>query len=354
MKKQKIKLILAAVIVTAVAFTSCKKNNDDETPVTPTPSTDITYNAAYVVNGASNSISVIELATNEVKRTISLNNAPYPHHVYLSPDKKLIAVAIAAMDLSGGHGGHGMGGATKVMILDAVTGAVHHEISTMHLPHNAAFNPAGTELWIPQADTVQGTVLVYSTTTFALLNTINVGKAPSELTFSFDGSMAFAANTMDGTVTMIDPNTKAIMATIPVGMDPVGAWPAPNGKVYVDNEADMTVSEIDVMSAAVISTINLGFMPGYVAYSTHHSELWISDATNGKIVFYENMSGTWTQVGNLSTGANAHAIVFSSNGEKAYVSNQGANTVSVIDVVNHSKLQDITVGSKPNGMVIKN
>ena len=56
-------------------------------------------------------------------------------------------------------------------------------------------------------------------------------------------------------------------------------------------------------------------------------------------MFFENMSGVWTQVGNISTGANAHAIAFSSNGEKAYISNQGANTISVIDVVNHAKLQ---------------
>ena len=350
MKKNKI--LIATVIATTFTFSSCKKDKVEENP-TPT-NTDITYPALYVVNGTANNVSVVELATNNVKRTLNLNNASYPHHVYLSPDKKFIAIAITAMDLSGGHSGHGMGGATKVMILDAVTGEIHHEISTMHLPHNAAFNLTGTELWIPQADTVQGTVLVYSTSDYTLINTINVGKAPSELTFSYDGSMAFVANTMDATVTMIDPASKAIMVTIPVGMDPVGAWPAPNGKMYVDNETDMTLSEIDVMNANVTSTINLGFMPGYVAYSIHHSEIWVSDATNGKIVFFENMAGTWMPVGNLSTGTNAHAIVFNSDGTKAYVSNQGANTVSVIDVINHVKLQDITVGGKPNGMTIKN
>lgn len=351
MKKQTVKLTMAAIVISAISISSCKKNKDDE----PTPAnTDISYPALYVVNGTSNNLSVIELSSNTIKRTLSLNNAPYPHHVYLSPDKKFIAVAIAAMDLSGGHSGHGMGGATKVMILDAVTGEIHHEISTMHLPHNAAFSPSGSELWIPQADTVQGTVLVYNTSDYTLTNTINVGKAPSELTFSFDGSMVFVANTMDGTVSMIDPATKAIMATIPVGLDPVGAWPAPNGKMYADNESDLTLSEIDVMNANVTATINLGFMPGYVAFSSHHNELWVSDATNGKIVFFENIGGFWTAAGNLSTGTNAHAIIFNSDGTKAYVTNQGANTVSLIDVVNHVKLLDIAVGNKPNGMVIKN
>ncbi len=339
--KNNILLIFIAIIT---INSSCKKDEID---------TSISYPALYVVNGTSNNLSVIELSTNSVKRTINLNNAPYPHHVSLSPDKKYIAVAIAGIDLSAGHSGHGTGGVTKVMILDAVTGEIHHEIGLLHLPHNAAFSPSGTELWIPQADTIQGTVFVYNTSSYAFINTINVGKSPSEISFSFDGSMAFVANTMDGTVTMVDPVSKAIMATITVGEDPVGAWPAPNGKMYVDNETSMTISEIDVATASVISTINLGFMPAYVAYSTHHSELWISDATNGKIAFFENMAGVWTPAGSLTTGTNAHAIVFNKEGTIAYVSNQGANTISVIDVVNHAKLQDISVGNKPNGMAIK-
>src|SRR5688572_11052485 len=347
MQFQNVKLFMMAVLITAVC-TSCDDDN-------PAPEADITYPALYVVNGATNNLSVIELSSNTVRRTIALYNATFPHHISLSPDKEFIAVAITGMDLSGGHGGHGTGnGPTKVMILDAVTGEFHYEFNTNHLPHNAAFNPSGTELWVPQADTAQGTVLVYNTTGYTLKNIINVGRAPSELTFSFDGSMAFVANTMDATVTMIDPATKAVMATIPVGEDPVGAWPAPNGKMYVDNEADFTVTEIDVSNANVTSTFNLGFMPGYVSYSTHHNEVWVSDATNGRIVYFENTGGVWAPVGNISTGSNAHAIVFSNDGTRAYVSNQGADTVSVIDVVNHTKLQDITVGGEPNGMVIKN
>lgn len=346
MQLQNVKLFMMTAVLFAVVSTSCNDEN-------PAPGGDVTYPALYVVNGANNNISVIELSSNTVKRTIALNNATFPHHISLSPDKEFIAVAIAGMDLSGGHGGHGTGPA-KVMILDAVTGVAHHEFNTIHLPHNAAFNPSGTELWVPQADTTQGTVLVYNTSDYSLKNTINVGRSPSELTFSFDGSMAFAANTMDATVTMIDPATKAIMATIPVGTDPVGAWPAPNGKMYVDNESAMTVTEIDVASATVTSTFDLGFMPGYVSYSTQHNEIWVSDATNGKIVYFENTGGVWSPVGSISTGTNAHAIVFTNDGTRAYVSNQGASSVSVIDVVNHAKLQDITVGGKPNGMVIKN
>jgi YVTN family beta-propeller protein len=243
-------------------------------------------------------------------------------------------------------------GGYKVMIIDAVTGVTHHEITAEHLPHNAAFNPSGSELWVPQSADA-GEVVVYETSNYTELKTIAVGKMPSELTFSADGSRVFVANTGDATLTIIDPVAKTVLHTVTVGLDPVGAWPAANGKMYVDNETSQTVQEIDVVSAMVTATIDLGFKPGYAAFQAHHQELWVTDATHGQVVYFKFENGHWIKKGDIVTGADAHAIVFSSNNQTAFVTNQGANTVSVIDIGSHSKTKDITVGSKPNGLVLK-
>jgi YVTN family beta-propeller protein len=314
----------------------------------------INYPAAYVVNGASNNLSVIKLSDYTVSETIGLNGSVFPHHISINPAKTKLAVAITSTDLSGGHGGHG--GTTaglKVQIIDAVTGMIDKEIALPKLPHNAIFNNAGTELWIGELDTIQSQVLIYKTSDWTLQNTINVGKGLSEVSFSNDGSMAFACNTMDGTVTLIDATTKMIHTTLRVGSDPVGAWSGSNGKMYVDNEKSQSISEISVSTMTVTSTINLGFKPGYVAYHTSSGELWISDATNGKVVYYSLLSGVWTLQGSIVTGADAHAITFNSDGTKAFVTNQGAGTVSVIDVATHIVSKTIAVGTKPNGIVIK-
>jgi YVTN family beta-propeller protein len=307
-----------------------------------------------VVNGSSNNVSVIKLSDNTVSETIALNGATFPHHIYINPAKTKLAIAITATDLSGGHAGHaGAKAGLKVQIIDAVTGMIDKEIALSKMPHNAIFNTIGTELWIGQMDTIQSQVLVYNTSDWTLKNTINVGKGLSEVTFSNDGAMAFACNTMDGTVTLIDANTKMMLTTLTVGADPVGAWSASNNKMYVDNEASQTISEISVSSMTVTSSINLGFKPGYVAYHTSSGELWVSDATNGKVVYYTLISGVWTIQGNIITGADAHAITFNSDGKKAFITNQGARSVSVIDVASHIVTQTIIVGTKPNGIVIK-
>lgn len=316
---------------------------------------DITYPSAYVVNGQSNDIDVINLDDNSHKDHISLNGATFPHHIYINPDKSKLAVAITSTDLSAGHAGHG--GATaglKVQIIDAKTGMIDKEISLSKMPHNAIFNPTGTELWIGQMDTVQSQVLVYKTSDWTLQNTINVGKGLSEVTFSSDGTMVYACNTMGGTVSVIDPTSKMVHATISVGQDPVGAWAASNGKMYVDNEMSQTISEISVSGMNVTETIALGYTPAYVAYHGSSQELWVSDATNGKVHYYkyDATNNMWMQQGEFITGADAHAIAFATNG-KAYVTNQGANTVSVIDIATHTVINTISVGTKPNGLTIK-
>lgn len=352
MKNQISTVAIIAVSIFAFTISSCKKH--DKNHDAGHTMLNINYPAAYVVNGSANNISVIKLSDNTVTETISLNGATFPHHIYLNPAKTKLAVAITSTDLSGGHGGHsGATAGLKVQIIDVITGMIDKEITLPKLPHNAIFNKAGTELWIGQMDTTQSKVLVYKTSDWTLQNTINVGKGLSEVTFSNDGTMAFACNTMDGTVTLIDASSKMIHTTLTVGTDPVGAWSASNGKMYVDNEMSQTISEITVSSMSVTATINLGFKPGYVAYHSVNSELWVSDATNGKIIYYTLSGGTWTLQGNITTGADAHAIAFNIDGTKAYVTNQGASNVSVIDVATHTVSQTIAVGSKPNGIAIK-
>jgi YVTN family beta-propeller protein len=351
MHKSTSTIAIIATIVFAFFIFSCSKHDMDDMGQTML---NINYPAAYVVNGASNNLSVIKLSDNKVTETIGLNGATFPHHIYINPSKTMLAVAITSTDLSGGHAGHA--GATtglKVQIINTVTGMIEKEIILPKLPHNAIFNSSGAELWVGQMNTVQSQVLVYKTSDWTIQNTINVGKGLSEVTFSHDGSMAFACNTTDGTVTLIDANSKMVHTTLKVGANPVGAWSASNGKMYVDNEMSQTISEISVSSMSIASTINLGFKPGYVAYHTSSGELWVSDATNGKVVFYTLIGGVWTLKGNIKTGADAHAITFNNDGTKAFVTNQGSANVSVIDVATHTVSQTIAVGTKPNGIVIK-
>jgi YVTN family beta-propeller protein len=336
----------------------CGGGHEAQSP-TSQPVEPITGDAVFVVNGGDNSISVIDAESNELVGTIQLEHAEYPHHVYLSEDGRRLLVAVPGMDLSEGHGGgdggHGGGhggeeaGEHAIMILDSRDGATQVVRKLDEMNHNAIFSPNGQEVWTSQMSS-PGSVLVLDASTLETKTTIAVGDAPAEVTFSLDGSRAFVANTGSDSVSVIDTSTKTVVDTIQVGDTPVGAWPGSDGVMYVDNEADKSLTAIDATTLDVVRTYELGFTPAMATVSPA-GELWVTDTDGGKVVIYSVAEAT--VLGEVTTGAGAHAIAFSDDGQTAYVTNQEAATVSVIDVAGRSVVATIEVGSKPNGIVFR-
>ncbi|MQA84538.1 MAG: hypothetical protein GEV03_07930 [Streptosporangiales bacterium] len=311
----------------------------------------VTFDAVYVVNGGdgeTSSISVIDAERDTLAGTIELTDAAWPHHIYLSADGRRLAVAVPGIDLSMGHGEMPEPGMGAVMVLDARTGATVRSRTTPTRNHNAAFSLNGREIWTGQMMMdMPGTVLVLDPNTLETRREITAGVMPHEVTFAPEGN-AYVANAMSNDVTVINSFTKRVVNTIPVGDLPVGAWQGDNGYAYVDNEHSMTVSAINRRAQRVAHTYDLGFTPG-IALLGPDGHLWVTDADNGQVVLFSARRDV--RLKEIPAGDGAHAIAFSGNGKTAYVTNQAANTVSVIDVRTHTVKKTIRVGGKPNGLL---
>lgn len=353
-------ITIAILLLSSVILLGCKKMNHDMDDEDMGMDLNINYSAAYVVNGQDASVSVIDLSKNIVTKTIPLMDdngkmAMWPHHIYKSPASNTLSVAIPGTDLSAGHAGGMADMKGMVMLLDAQKGSMVKNLELPAMNHNATFSPDGKEIWTSQME-MEGKVLVYDSQTYMLKKVIMVGTEPAEVTFSANGTKAYVANGGDDNVMVINPVTKERIATIPVGDNPVAAWVGQDNRMYVDNEDGQSVSVIDVSSNTVVQTISLGFMPGSVAHNAFKNELWVTDPDNGKVHYWtlNNATNTWVHGNVFSTGLGAHAIAFAKDGETAYVTNQLAKSVSVVNVQNHTKIKDITVGAKPNGILIVN
>ncbi|WP_138485342.1 YncE family protein [Dyadobacter bucti] len=347
----------AMLLLAITSFSACRKHVMDDM----TMEKNIDYPAAYVVNGEDATVSVIRLSDNNVSETLELMDASgnmvmWPHHVYhlQSLGEHRLTIAVPGMDLSGGHAGGMAGMKGKVIVMDAVKGTVVKNLEVPVMNHNAVYSADGKEIWTSQMD-MEGKVLVYDAATYTLKNTISVGMEPAEVTFSPDGSKVYVANSGDDNVSVINPSSKAIIATIAVGDNPVAAWIGYDGKMYVDNEEGQSISVIDVATDKVIQTITLGFMPGSAAHLAKKEELWVTDPDNGKVHYWkwDGAMKEWMHGGVFGTAAGAHAVGFTADGNTAYVTNQMAQSVSVINTLSHTKIKDIAVGKKPNGIVLK-
>ena len=308
----------------------------------------VSFSAGYVINGKSNSISIINLETNKLVETSKFKKGSWPHHIYANTNKDKLIVSLTGTDLSGGHGGHGGGDNAYIILLNASDLKVDEFHKTETLAHNALFVNNDAEIWLSQTNEVK----ILNGKSLKELSSIQVGNGPLEITKNSGGNLVFVANGEDNTISVINIETKSVVKTIPVGDDPVGAWPGYNNKMYVDCESSKQIFEIDAVSLEVTDTIQLTYTPAYVNLNFLTGELWVSDAEFGGVHTYVLVSNQWIENGFLSTGSNAHAIGFNSGGSKAYVTNQGAATVTIIDVATFTKIIDISVEEKPNGILI--
>jgi len=263
------------------------------------------------------------------------------------------------MMLSSFTSGNMMGGTTgyltakgKIVILDAVSGDILKEITLDGIAFNAVFSPDGKEIWTALMMTT-GKVLVFDANSYALLNTITVGQMPSEVSFSEDGKKVYVANGMSNSVSVIDAATKQVLETAAVGNYPVGAWPGMGGMMYVDNEGDQSISFFDEMTDMMTNTLQLGFIPGMAVSNTMMNQMWVSDPNGGKVHTWTNSGSGYVMGGTATVGSGASSMAFNEEGTTCYITNQNEGTVSVVDVATLKEMMKITVGKKPNGIVMR-
>lgn len=372
------KIITFAFLISLICIWGCDSDHQHSTEPTGTNFVIQSFKTPYVfvVNGADNNISIVDINQFKEVGKFYLKDAMYPHHIYWNnkfnkhsetKEGALLAVAITGKDLSGGHGGHGgHSGSTsedyKVLILDAYDGSVVKELKLNHSPHNAIFlgndeSFPSEQLWVSQYDEKNSYILTYDTKTWKRLDSIPTGAGLSEITFDYKGH-AYATNTIDGTVEIISTKTKIKMRTHKVGEDPVGAW---NGINYmlVDNEKSRSLTLINKKTLEIDETIDLNFTPGYaleesISYdemtNTHKTRIWVTN-TNGSIYALQQFGNNknWEFGATIPTGAGAHAIVNYLDG--LIVSNQDDNSITYIDLFEFTT-RNTKVGKKPNGMVI--
>lgn len=204
--------------------------------------------------------------------------------------------------------------------------------------------------------------------TRSVIAAIPVGRDPTGITASRDGSTVYVANLLDGTVSVIDTASNTVRATISMPAAADGTPPSafdvavtPNGKfVYVSNgriSADAAVYVVDTTAQSVVQTISgLGMGPSGVGMSPDGSTLYVLNNA------FENDS-----ISVISTGVNAvvntvpmplphglgpFEIAIAPNGSSALITSELYGTLSVLDTALDVISSYSTVGHTARGIAI--
>ena len=254
----------------------------------------ITPNGRTVFVSGSNAstMSVIDAATDRVVQTIEVGKGP--QGVAMMPDGRLLLVAVNGED--------------RVALIDT---AKHVVVATVPVPkpHTIAVRPDGKQAYITSQEPGHFALAVIDVAARSVVATVPLEKAPRDLEFGHDGNALYFTLAGVNAVQVLDPKSNKIVAEIPTG-------PSPHITHYF---AGTTVGVVVVQG------------PG---------ELLLFDPATNK------------PIRGIAVGKQPHWVDAADGGKRMYVTNEGSNSVTVVDLAT-DQTNTIAVGNAPRKVAVQ-
>jgi YVTN family beta-propeller protein len=244
---------------------------------------------AYVTNHGSNSVDVIDTATNSVVATIPVGAGPYG--IAVTPDGKHAYVAD--------------NGSNTVEVIDTTSNTVTATVAVGKQPYGLAITPDGRTTYVSNQGA--STVTPIDTATGTAGPPIPVGGGPRQIAINPDGSTAYVANMSSASVTPINIATNTAGTSIQVpcsGPDAATIDPA-NSTLYVTCFGAPGINPASYGAVVPISTATN--QPGTPIQVSAHPEGIAADPTGSTIYATDAFQSSITPI-NASTGRPGSAI----------------------------------------------
>ena len=291
-------------------------------------------NLIHVINGGSNSLSVIDNTTDQVVTTIPLpgavgNTATVTQKIF---------VAIAGTSLAPDN---------RVVVVDPATNTIIATLTVGSRP--VGMDNSGDITQVFTANSGDGTLSIIDIAGLTA-STIPIGGTPIGVN-GFDVSNRAYVLSSDRNVFVLDTTTNQVITRIPVGNNPSGPpGIAAINRIYVSNFNDGTVSVIDTTTNSVTATIPVGGNPRFPGVSTVLKKIYVPDGAANSTKLFVVDATTNTLVKTITIGKGTHNTRLSPDGFRLYVTNGTDNTVSVIDTTTDTVVATIPVGAVPNSI----
>jgi YVTN family beta-propeller protein len=297
--------------------------------------TDSLRGVMYVENKDSNSISVVDLATNTIVRNITVDEKLYK--IKLTEDQ--LKLYIIAADSDSG----------TILALNTTDNEIMNEIATgVSVQDIAIFN--GT-LYV--GDVLGGRVLVMNTNG-TLIDEIDIGSRPQFMEVRPDGQVLYVTRLGGGPISVVDLEQNVVIKEIDSGSMPRGLSFTDDGaRLFVVNEESDTLSVIDTHKQEIIKTISVGDNPQYVVLNPDETLAYVTNMNSNTISIVD--AQVVEVVNEIPVGNGPYGIAFSADGgDLSYVSNRRGNDVSIINTRSSNISASFSSGGAgPNELVVR-
>jgi YVTN family beta-propeller protein len=305
----------------------------------------------YAADQTSNTVSVINPSSNKLLGMIRLGD-PVPgalsplyrgellvHGLGYSPDSKTLAVVSV--------------GSNSVTLINTATNQVKGKVYIGRSPHEAFFRPDGQELWV----TVRGEdyVSVIDPTQMKEIRRIQLANGPGMTMFGPDGRYAFVCSSFTPELAVIDAASHQIAKRLPQASPfcPNIAVAPENDEVWITLK---DVGKVQVFSAkppfeqkALLET---GPITNHVNFVNNRNGKFAYVTIGGANEVKAFSRGTTPKlVATIPVGNLPHGIWPSGDGSRIYVALENGEMAVAIDTVNNKVIANIPIGQTTQALV---
>lgn len=309
-----------------------------------------------VANKSDDTVDLIDPSTGETHTTLPTGHAP--HEVETSPDGKIAVVANYGDRPSPGSSLTVIDLESKKVIRTIALGEYErpHGLAWLEGNRVAVTTEGSADLVV--VDVVSGEVVASIPTEQSVSHMVAVTP---------DGKRAFVANIGSGSMTAIDLVARKKLRDIATGAGAEGIAVTPDGtEVWVTNREADTISVIGTDSLEIEETIEAGGFPIRIEFTPDGRSALVSAARSGEVVRFdtEKRAEIARETLDLSTVSDDAKRLFtdfgdspvpvgiqlSSDGTRAYIAATQSDAVVIIDATTLEVLGLIRAGREPDGM----
>lgn len=288
---------------------------------------------AFISNYNGESISVIDLASNTVVRTITEVAPRRPNATSVHPDGNPVYVAI------------GYNAAGAVDVYDTVNGSRTDIIDVGFRPNGVAVSPDGSRLYV--TGFYRSDLAVVNTASGEVTTRVEIGSGHMAVVVHPTADRVYVGDADSGNVSVVDSAGLTELTNINASGGSVnGLAISPDGsRLYASLPREDRVAVIDTAAEAEIDTVDVGNNPLELAVDPAGALLYVSNHDDDTVSVID--TGSNTAVATIAVGTGPRGIDVHPAGTRAYVTSFGQDLVTVIDTASNTVINDIIVGDGP-------
>ncbi|AYL95640.1 gliding motility-associated C-terminal domain-containing protein [Mucilaginibacter celer] len=285
-------------------------------------------NVAYIPDFNTSTVLAVNTINNKIIDTIPVG--PAPGWVAISPDGKKVYVANL--------------GSNTVSVINTATNAVK-TVPTFDTPTGMVYSKDGTRVYVAGAT---GQCTVIDAVNDVALTSLSFFSGAAGLAISNDGKWLYTANYAMGDVRVYDTATGADLGNIPApGAN--YAVSSPDGrKIYVTGSYSNCIYVIDAATASLSATINIPSGAAAIAVSPDGSRIYVTNQAAGTVSVINATNNAFMVA--LPVGKSPEGISITPDGKYVYVANVDAGTVSIINTADYTVAATISCGQYPRAL----